>query len=104
MANSKTDVLKAAKLLTEKGPVTKSGLKIVPYGDKVRVFGLTSGELPDVLLLGDALPSDDEDAKKATNYFTQDAIDGMLKGVVAMAESKASAEVKSPVKTAAQSS
>ena len=107
MAETKAAVLKAAKLIVEGGsPFVKANIKITPYdGGKVRVWGLTNGNLPDVLLLGDALPTDDADAKKATEYFSQDVIDSMLKGVVELAESKASGDMEKPtVKTADPSS
>lgn len=102
MAEKLTDVLDSAKLLLDgKSEFIKGDIKLKTYaGGKVRVFGLTPADGPDVLLAGDALPSDAADAKKATNFFSQDDIDTKLKAVVELA----SGEVKPPAKTAAPSS
>ena len=105
MAEKLADVLKAAKLLAANGEYNNRDIKVKLYpGNKVRVFGLTSGSLPDVLLVGDAMPSDTDDAKKATNYFTQAMIDAKLTAVVQLAESVASAEVKPTAPAAVPSS
>ncbi|MEM9263946.1 MAG: hypothetical protein AAGA46_00305 [Cyanobacteria bacterium P01_F01_bin.13] len=106
MAEKIADVLKAAKLIAEKGEFIQGDIKIKPYPDgKVRIFGLTKGNGPDVLLAGDALSSDAEDAKKATNFFSEAKIEAMLKAVVGFAENLASNQVKTPAaKTAAPSS
>ena len=105
MAEKISDVLKAAKLLTAKGNYQTGDIKIVSYPEeKVRVYGVTSGNLPDVLLAGDAHSDDAAGAKKATDYFTQAKIDAMLKAVVGLAESAASEGVKPTAPAAAPSS
>ena len=103
MAEKLADVLDAAKMLCANGEFKKGDIKIKPYphlGEKVRIFVVQPGNLPDVLVAGDALPSDTKDATKAKKILGDEKVTSVLKAVSEMASS----EVKPRAQAAGRSS
>ena len=98
MADKLTDVLDSARVLADGGIWTNGDIKIKAYPEsKVRIF-VVKNKL-DVMIAGDATPSDKEDSKRVVGqHVTQAKVDAVLSAVSQFA----SAAVKPPAKSVAQ--
>ena len=100
MSEKLADVLDAARQLADGGEYRNGDIWIKSYpNDKVRIH-VVQGKLG-IMIAGDALPSDKDDAKKVVTQGTisQAKVDAVLKAVSGFA----GAEVKHPVPAVAQS-
>lgn len=100
MSEKLTDVLDSARMLANGGEYRNGDIWIKSYpNDKVRVY-VVQGKL-NIMIAGDAKPSDKDDAKRvvADDTISQAKVEAVLKAVVGFA----GAEVKPPAPTAAPS-